>query len=115
MVKRHKTILLLIVTLVFGFNLKQGLANAQQPEITIEALSKGAEAYEDREVIVRGKLIVIGNYYSSNSKFVILDENGNRFPVTTWLPITVARPREGFRPGDEKQVMSYYLNKNLGS
>lgn len=112
---------ILLIPCIIGLLLGSNRVFAQPPgiqpsEITIGTLSKWPEVYVDREIVVRGKLIVIGDYYASDSKFVIVDEKGNRFPVTTWRPITIAPtllPGGGVRPVDEKRLMHYYLNKNL--
>ena len=104
-----KVLLLSYVVVLFLYG---NMVFAQPPEIAIEALSQRPEVYEDQEVMVRGKLIVIGDYWR-DPKFVIVDERGNKFPVNSWLPFEIIAPPDGFRPGDEKRVMSYYLNKNL--
>lgn len=126
MVKKRETILVVLSILFLGLILGQGLANAQKskapvgelkkiPEVTIEALSKGPEMYVDKEVVIRGKLILVGDYWR-DGKFLIEDARGNRFPVTTWraLSVTPIYLGEGkVSVGDPKRVMSYYLNKDL--
>lgn len=117
MVKRHKTILLLIVTLLFGFNLKQGLANAQEQEVTIKALKERPEAYVEKTIKLRAKLTAVREKpWQFPHVFVLEDEKGNQFPVTVWAPLEVPPPAPGTEEHWRKNrphLMSDFLDKWL--
>ncbi|MBI5235454.1 MAG: hypothetical protein HY886_04320 [Deltaproteobacteria bacterium] len=109
--------MVVIVVLFLGFSLRQGLANAQEQEVTIEALKQRPEVYVEKSIKLRGKLKGIGGEsWQLKKEFVFEDEKGNRFPVTAWRPLSVALIFLGegkFSAGDPKEIMNYYLNKNL--
>ncbi|MBI5235455.1 MAG: hypothetical protein HY886_04325 [Deltaproteobacteria bacterium] len=106
MVKRYTSIFTLLIVLFLGLILAEGFANAQAPEVTIETLSNRPEAYLDQEVVVSGKLIVIGDYWRY-PKFVIVDGKGNRFPVPTFAPLEVVPPLR-------TRIRSFGPKKDLG-
>ena len=71
------------------------------PEVSFSAGAPGLQASDgtlNQSVSVIGRIELAGKNYFLDPRFVIVDDQGNFFPVTSWAPLELSPRRPGTPP-----------------
>ena len=98
---------LLAVTLWTSCGAAAPRSAPQAPEpapATVQQLLANPAALAGRPIVVSGKLVGEGNYFSRRSKLFLVDDADRRIEVTPWLPRSIPPRQDDSRPAPPTQA-----------
>ena len=110
--KRQSTVVLLARLILVFFPLVAVAQDAMPPAVP-EPFQFAAGTVNQRVTVV-GRLELEGRNYFLDPRFVLVDDQNNRIPVTSWAPLELAPAPPGApRPGSQGRTMQDYLHQHF--